>query len=269
MRFTLRSVFTISLLFVGAFTTAQSKKDIIAAQSSVMDSMERVMDKQQAMIVKAADEIGRFKDRLEASDLALSHARERFDSLRIASGAACTKLTREKDDLVNQRRISSGRLQRTGVDMQRITCTTPFSIQGLSDTLSLEFAGPDLLSSVITFRVIDWRGDEIYRTPIELLRPEELTVDEALQRCDMQSRILAFFQDRRFSFPPIDPLRDADHTNKAASGSRYSIDQPTWEALRLDAYTSAFTFPIGATESRTIAYSRKLNKVVYLNALQP
>lgn len=259
MRRPYRTLLFAGVLIVSSSATAQSKKELIAAQSSAMDSMERVMDQQHAMILKATEVIGLYKDSLKACDKALLLSRERCDSLR----TAYLKVSREKDDLVNQRRISSGKLQRTGTSTQRYTCVTLFSISGLSDTLSLEFAGPDLLSSVITFRIISWKGQEIYRSTIELLRPEELTADPALQRCALETRILLFFQDRRFSFPPIDAQRDAEHTAKTAAGSSYSVDQATWDAIRFDAYTSSF--PFGADESRTIAFSRKLDKVVELS----
>ncbi|MFN8350704.1 MAG: hypothetical protein U0U25_04490 [Flavobacteriales bacterium] len=255
-----RTALVVTLLLLGTVSSAQSKKDIIAAQSSAMDSMERVMDQQHVMILKATEVIGLYKDSLEARDKALVVMRQRCDSLR----TVCMKVSREKDDLVNQRRICAGKLQRTGTSTQRYICSTPFSISGLSDTLSLEFAGPDLLSSVITFRIISWKGDELYRAPIELLRPEELTADPALQRCAQETRILAFFQDRRFSFPPIDAQRDAEHSENIAAGVSYAVDRSTWDAIRFDAYTSSFTFPVDARASRTIAYSRKLSKVVEL-----
>lgn len=260
MRWPKTIVLFVALVITGPLAIAQSKKDIIAAQSSAMDSMARVMDQQHALILKATEVIGLYKDSLEARDKAVVVMRQRCDSLR----TVCMKVSREKDDLVNQRRICSGKLQRSGPGTQRYTCITPFSISGLSDTLSLEFAGPDLLSSVITFRIISWKGDEIYRAPIELLKPEELTADPALQRCALETRILAFFQDRRFSFPPIDAQRDAEHDEKLAAGVGYAVDRSTWDAIRFDAYTSSFTFPVDARASRTIAYSRKLSKVVEL-----
>ena len=98
----------VTLLLLGTVSSAQSKKDIIAAQSSAMDSMARVMDQQHAMILKATEVIGLYKDSLEARDKALVVMRQRCDSLR----TVCMKVSREKDDLVNQRRICAGKLQR-------------------------------------------------------------------------------------------------------------------------------------------------------------
>jgi hypothetical protein len=199
MRFSLLHVPLVLALFNGISVSAQSKKEVIAAQGSAMDSLVRGMDQQHELLLKAKERIEQDQDRIDAYEASLKRERARYDSLHTACGVAYTALSKEKDDLVNQRRASPGRLVRAGPDLQRYLCYTPFSISGLSDTLAVEFAGPDLISSVITFRIISWTGDELYRTPIEMLRSEELTADEALQRCSIETRILTFFQDRWFS----------------------------------------------------------------------
>jgi hypothetical protein len=247
---------------------AQSRKEIITAQGTALDSVTHVMEQQHLAILKATERINQLDGELTASERALERERMRLDSVRAASGLAYGKLLRERDSLFVQHRVVSGRLLRFGSGRAGYTCVMPFSMSALPDTLVLEVAGPDLISAVFTFRIIDWRGEEIYHAPVELLREEEMMAEEALQRCAIEARITAFFRNSRFSYPPIDPQRDTDQANELATGSSYAIDKPTWDALRFDAYTSAFTFPIGSTESRTIAFSRKLNNVVDLTPVQ-
>lgn len=248
---------------------AQSKKDIITAQSAVLDSITRIADQQHEAILEATDRIRQLDADLAASNKALERERMRMDSVRAASGLAYGNLLRERDSLYVQHRVVENKLRRLGNGQMGYTCVMPFSMRSLPDTLVLEAAGPDLLSAVITFRIIDWRGNEIYHTPVELQREEEIMEDEKLQRCALEARILAFFQDRRFAYPPIGAERDRQHARAVAAGERFGITPDEWDALRFDAHTCAFTFPISASESRVIAYSTQLKRVVELDAAPP
>ena len=245
---------------------AQSKKDIIAAQGAALDSITHIADQQHSLILQATERINALTGELETSQAGYRRERERNDSLRLASGLAYGKLLRERDSLFVQHRTVENRLRRLGNGQQGYICVMPFSMRSLQDTLVLERAGPDLLSAVFTFRIIDWRGQEIYSAPVELQRDEEVMEDERLQRCALEARILAFFQDRRFAYPPIDPERDRQHSQAVAGGARYTISPEEWNALRFDAHSCAFSFPVNATTSHTIAYSAKMKCVVRLDA---
>ncbi|HMU13804.1 MAG: hypothetical protein JST41_10925 [Bacteroidetes bacterium] len=192
--------------------------------------------------------------------------RARTDSLRQASSLAYGKLLRERDSLFVQHRTVDHKLKRLGNGQLGYTCVMPFSMRSLSDTFVLEVAGPDLLSAVFTFRIVDWRGQEIHRAPVELLRTEEVMEDERLQRCAIEARIQAFFQSNRFAYPPIGPERDRQHARGLDRGDRYAISPDEWNALRFDAHTCAFTFPVDEASSHTIAYSAKMKRVVRLDA---
>lgn len=249
-----------------ASVVAQTRKEVIATQGAALDSITHIAEQQHAAILQATERIQSLNTDLDACRASLRAVRERNDSLRLASSMAYGTLLRERDSLFVQHRTVVNRLRRLGNGQQGYICVMPFSMRSLPDTLVLEQAGPDLLSAVFTFRIIDWRGQEIYSAPVELQRDEEVMEDERLQRCALEARILAFFQDRRFAYPPIDPERDRQHSQAVAGGARYTISLEEWNALRFDAHSCAFSFPVNATTSHTIAYSAKMKCVVRLDA---
>ena len=97
--------------------------------------------------------------------------------------------------------------------------------------------------------------------------PEEVLLDEGKLRLLITIRVQAFFQDKRLQYPPIDTPRDRKHNGDRANGMTYALDDTAWDALRFDAHTCSFTYPVNEHDSRTIAYSSKLKKVVRLDRL--
>lgn len=266
MRRVVRIVIVMAAVLQAGSAVAQSKKEIIATQSVVLDSITHVAQQQHAAILQATERIQALNTDLDACRASLRAEHERNDSLRRASSMAYGTLLRERDSLFVQHRTVENRLRRLVNGQQGYVCVMPFSMRGLSDTLALEQAGPDMLSAVFTFRIIDWRGQEIYSAPVELQRDEEVMDDDRLQRCALEARILAFFQDRRFEYPPIGPERDRQHSQAIANGTYYSISPDEWNALLFDAHSCAFSFPVNAKTSHTVAYSAKLKRVVRLDA---
>ena len=259
-----RSLFLVSVL-AGLSSVGQSKKEIIAAQGTALDSITRIAEEQHDAILKATDRIQQLTGDLESCNTSLRLERSRIDSVRQASGLAYGKLLRERDSLYVQHRIVSERPQWLSNGLQGFTCVMPFSMRSLPDTLALTFSGSDALTSVITFRIIDWRGMEIHKETVELLKQEELVQDEEKQRLLISLRVQGFFQGKRFHFPPIDAPRDRKHTEDRANGTTYALDDTAWDALRADSHSCSFTYPVNEHESRTIAYSSKLKRVVRLD----
>jgi len=96
-----------------------------------------------------------------------------------------------------------------------------------------------------------------------------MSAEPSLQGNVIETSIALFFQVRRFAFPPIDAERNKEHTQQVARRASHEIDQAAWDNILPDSHTASFTFPIRPDETRTIAYSRQLNKVVQLNSDHP
>lgn len=216
---------------------AQTKKAIIAAQDSALDSLGRIAGQQHMAILKATEHIENLNHDLSGCQAALMTALDRFDSLRTATRLAYNDLLRERDALYLRQRTVTSSMVHLGQDLQGYTCVMPFTSMDKMDTLALTFSGTDLLSSVINFRIINWRGVEIYKEPIELLKQEEISKEEEIQRLLIASRILAFFQDNRFHYTSTGP------------------DDNTW----------SFTYSVNEQHSRTVAFSQKQKAVVRLD----
>ncbi len=91
-------VFLMSVLaWVAA--TGQSKKEIIAAQGSALDSISRIAEQQHEAILKATVHIEQLSAKLKTCGTALRDTQDRVDSLRRASSLAYAALKRERDSL--------------------------------------------------------------------------------------------------------------------------------------------------------------------------
>lgn len=165
---------------------AQSKKDIIAAQSTAMDTMEQVMDKQHELILKATERIEDLMQQI--TDLKFD-----LEVVTVANDTLRSQLAHQKK-ITHAERVSRPYLTIPSSDLgkgliDRRSALVHFSSSEDLDHVILETKGVDLLSGITTLRVFDPERELIFEQNIETTTIDELDSDPELQRCIISRRL--------------------------------------------------------------------------------
>lgn len=139
--------------------------------------------------------------------------------------------------------------------------THMFSNIEYPDTFKIWIQGNNLLKSNVHFEIINYCGEMIYSIEFKsnLLLNYGIDSDttDAAKETFIKQRILTFFNEENFMSPAIkdgEPF-DQDYSDKAI-----------WDDINSQKNSIGFYYLIGEEDGRSIAYSKKLKKVVmYFN----
>lgn len=144
--------------------------------------------------------------------------------------------------------------------LKKVTHQQVFSNNNAEDTFSLTLIGNKISAAQITFTITNNKGVILYKEnfPSEaLLDYGLLEVSEKPTEKDKENYLLkrmdTFFEPKDFSTPAIKPNADYE--------PQYS-NKTIWDALQQDSTSVGFDYLLYEESGRSIAYSKKLKKVV-------
>mgnify|MGYP006253084003 CR=1 FL=1 len=151
-----------------------------------------------------------------------------------------------------------------GDDKYSVTHTRLFSNSTNKDTFKLKVKGDDILKSRIFFTITTSKGDVIHTESFDgyslidyRLTEEKANPNDDDRRAYIQQRMQHFFDDENFLVPAIKAEEEFE--------SQYS-NKAFWEDIKNDNNAVGFYYLIGEEDGRSIAYSKKMKKVVmYFN----
>ncbi len=144
--------------------------------------------------------------------------------------------------------------------LKKVTHQRVFSNNNAEDTFSLTMVGNKINAAQISFTITNNKGEILYKEnfPSEaLLDYGLLEVSEKPTEKDKENYLLkrmdTFFEPKDFSTPAIKPNADYE--------PQYS-DRIIWNTLKQDTTAVGFDYLLYEESGRSIAYSKKLKKVV-------
>lgn len=144
--------------------------------------------------------------------------------------------------------------------LKKVTHQQVFSNNNAEDTFSLTMVGNKINAAQISFTITNNKGEVLYKEnfPSEaLLDYGLLEVSEKPSEADKANYILkrmdTFFEPKDFSVPAIKTNADYE--------PQYS-NKTIWDDLQQDSTSIGFDYLLYEERGRSIAYSKKLKKVV-------
>ncbi len=134
------------------------------------------------------------------------------------------------------------------------TTTTPFTDTVKLDTFKVSWKGTAAKGSEILFKIISYKGDEIYNTSIQA---DELTKDNDKLKTEvdkinyLKNEITYFFDEEHFLWPAVMPHEKPD---------KNVPDKAFYEELK-QTKLNGFNYRLGKEAKVYIAWSVKENKV--------
>ena len=182
IRLTLASV----SLLLWSVASAQTKKDIIAAQNSAIDSIFSVCEKQHSVILKAQE---RIEDLMQQN----TNLKLDLEVVTVANDTLRSQLAQQKK-ITYAARVSRPFLSAPTSDfakglIDRRDALIYFSSSEQLDHVTLETKGVDVLTAITTLRVFDPDRELIFEQNIETTTLDELDSDPLLQRCVIARRL--------------------------------------------------------------------------------
>lgn len=175
-------------LFFMSFVPAlsQTKKDIIAAQSTTIDSLLSVCEQQHTLLLKAQT---RIEDLTELS----STLKSKLDRNKVVNDTLQSHLERQKK-LTYNAQVARPFLTRPTKDptngvLDRREAYIHFSSAEHLDHVILETKGVDLLTGITTLKILGSEYDLLLELAIETTDVSELDLDPALQHCIVSNRL--------------------------------------------------------------------------------
>lgn len=171
---------------LGMPSFAQSKKDIIAAQNTTMDSLLSICEQQHTLVLNAQQRIEELLK--QSSELKLD-----LEVVTVANDTLQSQLALQKK-VTYASRVSCPFLSTPSSDperglIDRRGALIYFSSTEEPDNVILETKGVDLLTCITTLRVYDPSRELIFEQNIETTTMDELDSDPELQRCIISRRL--------------------------------------------------------------------------------
>lgn len=132
-----------------------------------------------------------------------------------------------------------------------------FSKPNKMDVFRITLTGDSILTGNVRFEIISYKNKKIYNETFPAM--SLLNYDIAPTASDkekeefIKQRMKDFFNEENFKKPAVDPDHKFD--------SEYS-DQENWEAVKADPAAIGFYYLVGEEDGRSIAWAKKLGKVV-------
>lgn len=136
---------------------------------------------------------------------------------------------------------------------EKIT-TTPFTDTIKLDTFKVSWKGKTAKGSVLLFKIVSYKGEEIYQTRIsvdELVKGNEKLKTEAEKLKFLKNEINYFFEEEHFLWPAVIPAEKPD---------KNVPDKAFYEELK-QTKLNGFNYRTGNESKVYIAWSEKENKV--------
>ncbi|MEJ5996502.1 hypothetical protein WG904_18885 [Pedobacter sp. Du54] len=134
------------------------------------------------------------------------------------------------------------------------TTTTPFTDTVKLDSFNVSWQGTTTKGSAIVFKIISYKGEEIYHTSInadELLKANENLKTEADKVNFLKNEVAYFFDEEHFLWPAVLPTEKPD---------KNVPDNVFYEELK-HTQLNGFNYRLGREAKVYIAWSAKENKV--------
>jgi predicted DNA binding CopG/RHH family protein len=132
-----------------------------------------------------------------------------------------------------------------------------FSKHNKMDVFKISLTGDSILTGNIRFEIISYKNKKIYNVTfpsIQLLNYDIApTASDREKEQFIKQRMKEFFSEENFKKPAIDPDHKFDN--------EYS-DEESWVAIKEDPTAIGFYYLVGEEDGRSIAWSKKLGKVV-------
>lgn len=179
----------------------QSKKEQIAAQQSMLDSLIAVAERQQEQLRTAQTRQVQLES--EINDLYRQRGKlvDRADSLKLVATALQHRVHMQALRLRGRPVDSSDPLN--GISLRR-TVLCHFSSPTEPDRFDLEVHGTELPTSLFLFFIRGANGKELHRAEIQFIRPEELPLSDEVLTCLISQRMAGFFSEERFRMALLD-----------------------------------------------------------------
>ncbi len=189
--------FLITILFAASTLSVfpQTRKEVIASQHATLDSLtglafqrlERItwLDSQLSAKEGENDDLKRLRGQML----------ERIDSLYTVAAASTERANAQQ--LRFRGRPADSSDPAVGISLRR-TVLCFFSSRNDRDRFELEVQGRDLATSIYTFFIRTATGNELFRSDIEFIHPDELTLPDELLAARIEQRLNAFFSEERF-----------------------------------------------------------------------
>lgn len=134
------------------------------------------------------------------------------------------------------------------------TTTSPFTDTLKLDTFKVSWQGTTAKGSTLVFKIISYKGEEIYKTSIkadELLKANENLKTERDKVKFLKNEVEYFFEEEHFLFPAVMPNEQPD---------KNVPDKAFYEELK-QTQLNGFNYRLGREAKVYIAWSKKENKV--------
>jgi hypothetical protein len=131
-----------------------------------------------------------------------------------------------------------------------------FSSRIEKDTFILKLTGQNIIDGMITFEIVQSSSKIIYKSEfkaVELIGYDYSEEKRFSKKEYILKRMNEFFNETNFTYPAISKNEKYD--------SDYS-DKKNWEEIKADSSAIGFTFLLGEENSKSIAYSKKIKKVI-------
>jgi hypothetical protein len=136
-----------------------------------------------------------------------------------------------------------------------------FSEKNKKDVFRITLTGDSILTGTVQFEIINYKKQTIFTQsfPASLLLNYEVSSSATVKEKErfIKQRVKEFFYEENFRYPAVHP---DDKFNQEYTTKKY------WDAIKADKSAIGFYYLLGEEDGRSIAWSKKLKKVVlYFN----